>query len=626
MRELGRRLASVLTAGDLVILSGGLGAGKTTLTQGIGDGLGVRGPITSPTFVIARVHPPLAASAAGGNGAAGRGPALVHADAYRLGSVLELDDLDLDTDTASSVTVVEWGEGLAEGLSADRLEITIAPVAALGRDVRGGARTAATATRTGRWDGTAPTGRARCGYPRSASAGKASSCPSSVSLIVYSSALYSSDRLQPPLRLVSRSPTPHRRHAVTQHGSFPGRPRGRRARHQADVPEGEGYAAPPQDEREFPDLSPIRPRDARPRDGRGPGDWPGQQAQPGQYGPHGRGGQPGPGGDGGGYPAGRRRPGSSRNPAAPATAGGASPAAVRTAEWPAGRPPGRGQAHWPVRTASQAPGQPGGQSAQPSRPAASSAEQAQPQWADAQQARQEEDVPSWAEPDSVEAFSARWHRRGLDSRDDRRSGRRKRRRLLIAGGGAVAVVIAVAVYFLTGSSGNSANLGLGSLVTQFLPGEVQSVPDACNTVPSATLSQYLPGTPKQAAPPLNSGTDTQCTWTLDNAPTYRVLEVQIEAYTPSALVANSNGTGLVPPATAARPTRPRRPSPRTSTASQSGGEERAADGHDRRPIRHARRQRHVRLPGHPGVQRERARPPTWRPSSSATATSSSPWW
>ena len=131
MRELGRRLASVLTAGDLVILSGGLGAGKTTLTQGIGDGLGVRGPITSPTFVIARVHPPLAASAAA-IGAQGRGPALVHADAYRLGSVLELDDLDLDTDTASSVTVVEWGEGLAEGLSADRLEITITPDAAAG--------------------------------------------------------------------------------------------------------------------------------------------------------------------------------------------------------------------------------------------------------------------------------------------------------------------------------------------------------------------------------------------------------------------------------------------------------------------------------------------------------------
>lgn len=122
MRELGRRLGSVLRAGDLVILSGDLGAGKTTLTQGIGEGLGVRGPVTSPTFVIARVHPPSGASRAGAGGA---GPALVHADAYRLGSALELDDLDLDTDTAASVTVVEWGAGLAEGLAADRLEITI---------------------------------------------------------------------------------------------------------------------------------------------------------------------------------------------------------------------------------------------------------------------------------------------------------------------------------------------------------------------------------------------------------------------------------------------------------------------------------------------------------------------
>jgi tRNA threonylcarbamoyladenosine biosynthesis protein TsaE len=125
MRALGRSLAAVLRAGDLVILSGGLGAGKTTLTQGIGDGLGVRGPITSPTFVIARVHPPVAPSATGT-----APPALVHADAYRLGSALELDDLDLDTDTAASVRVVEWGEGLAEGLAADRLEITITPAAA----------------------------------------------------------------------------------------------------------------------------------------------------------------------------------------------------------------------------------------------------------------------------------------------------------------------------------------------------------------------------------------------------------------------------------------------------------------------------------------------------------------
>lgn len=118
MRDLGRQLAELLRAGDLVILGGPLGAGKTTLTKGIGDGLGVRGPVTSPTFVIARVHPSLAG-----------GAALVHADAYRLGSARELDDLDLDTDTDTSVTVVEWGEGLAEGLSGDRLEVTIAPAA-----------------------------------------------------------------------------------------------------------------------------------------------------------------------------------------------------------------------------------------------------------------------------------------------------------------------------------------------------------------------------------------------------------------------------------------------------------------------------------------------------------------
>jgi tRNA threonylcarbamoyladenosine biosynthesis protein TsaE len=114
MRDLGRRLAAGLRAGDLLVLSGPLGAGKTTLVQGIGDGLGVRGPITSPTFVIARVHPSLRG-----------GPALVHADAYRLGGVAEIDDLDLDASTDSSVTVVEWGEGLAEGLSEDRLEVAI---------------------------------------------------------------------------------------------------------------------------------------------------------------------------------------------------------------------------------------------------------------------------------------------------------------------------------------------------------------------------------------------------------------------------------------------------------------------------------------------------------------------
>jgi len=114
MHAYGRALAALLRAGDLVVLTGALGAGKTTLVQGVGEGLGVRGDITSPTFVIARVHP----STVGG-------PALVHADAYRLGSALELDALDLDASLDASVTVVEWGEGLAESLAADRLEVRI---------------------------------------------------------------------------------------------------------------------------------------------------------------------------------------------------------------------------------------------------------------------------------------------------------------------------------------------------------------------------------------------------------------------------------------------------------------------------------------------------------------------
>ncbi|WP_029663564.1 tRNA (adenosine(37)-N6)-threonylcarbamoyltransferase complex ATPase subunit type 1 TsaE [Cellulomonas sp. KRMCY2] len=113
-RAYGRALAGVLRAGDLVVLTGALGAGKTTLTQGIGVGLGVRGQVASPTFIIARVHPSLVG-----------GPSLVHVDAYRLGSLEELDALDLDAGLEESVTVVEWGEGLAEVLSSDRLEVTI---------------------------------------------------------------------------------------------------------------------------------------------------------------------------------------------------------------------------------------------------------------------------------------------------------------------------------------------------------------------------------------------------------------------------------------------------------------------------------------------------------------------
>jgi tRNA threonylcarbamoyladenosine biosynthesis protein TsaE len=113
-RVLGRRLATLLHAGDLVVLVGDLGAGKTTLTQGIGAGLGVRGQVASPTFIIARAHPSL-----------GDGPDLVHVDAYRLGSLDEVDALDLDSTLEDSVTVVEWGEGMVEQLSEDWLEVRL---------------------------------------------------------------------------------------------------------------------------------------------------------------------------------------------------------------------------------------------------------------------------------------------------------------------------------------------------------------------------------------------------------------------------------------------------------------------------------------------------------------------
>ena len=113
MQGLAANVASHCQAGDVLVLDGDLGAGKTTFAQGFGRALGVREPITSPTFVIARVH---------------RVPGrlgLVHVDAYRLGSALELDDLDLDADLAESVTLVEWGQGIAERLAGDRLHVRI---------------------------------------------------------------------------------------------------------------------------------------------------------------------------------------------------------------------------------------------------------------------------------------------------------------------------------------------------------------------------------------------------------------------------------------------------------------------------------------------------------------------
>jgi tRNA threonylcarbamoyladenosine biosynthesis protein TsaE len=146
MRDYGRALAAVLRAGDLVLLSGALGAGKTTLTQGIGAGLGVRGQVASPTFIIARVHPSLVG-----------GPALVHVDAYRLGSLDQVEALDLDASLEESVTVVEWGEGLVETLASDRLEVHIRrPHGGLEADLddaAGGTRTVRVRAVGERWAG-----------------------------------------------------------------------------------------------------------------------------------------------------------------------------------------------------------------------------------------------------------------------------------------------------------------------------------------------------------------------------------------------------------------------------------------------------------------------------------------
>ena len=112
MHEFGRTVAGLLQAGDLIVLTGPLGAGKTTFTRGLGEGLQVRGSVTSPTFVLARTHP----STIGG-------PPLVHVDAYRLGSALELDDLDIDF--VRSIVVVEWGRGMLNGIADSWLDIEI---------------------------------------------------------------------------------------------------------------------------------------------------------------------------------------------------------------------------------------------------------------------------------------------------------------------------------------------------------------------------------------------------------------------------------------------------------------------------------------------------------------------
>jgi tRNA threonylcarbamoyladenosine biosynthesis protein TsaE len=118
MVELGGRLAALLRAGDVVLLDGPLGAGKTTLVRGIGAGLQVRGQVSSPTFVIARRHRPQAGGPQAG------GPGLLHVDAYRVAAE-ELDDLELDVDLADCVAVVEWGTGKADHWSRAPLVVRI---------------------------------------------------------------------------------------------------------------------------------------------------------------------------------------------------------------------------------------------------------------------------------------------------------------------------------------------------------------------------------------------------------------------------------------------------------------------------------------------------------------------
>ncbi|WP_455834958.1 tRNA (adenosine(37)-N6)-threonylcarbamoyltransferase complex ATPase subunit type 1 TsaE [Pseudarthrobacter siccitolerans] len=138
--NLGVRLAGILEAGDLLVLSGELGAGKTTFTQGLGEGLGVRSGVISPTFVLVRIHPNLAAGPRPG------GPDLVHVDAYRLGSAAEIDDIDLENTLDSSVTVVEWGHDRVEHLSESRLEIDLHRAIGLGAPAASGAGSEPTET------------------------------------------------------------------------------------------------------------------------------------------------------------------------------------------------------------------------------------------------------------------------------------------------------------------------------------------------------------------------------------------------------------------------------------------------------------------------------------------------
>jgi hypothetical protein len=312
---------------------------------------------------------------------------------------------------------------------------------------------------------------------------------------------------------------------VTQPGSFPDRPRGRRARHGGDVPEGQRREARGPDEREFPDLEPTRAQ------------------RPSETGIGGR-GRHSAGRDGAGRDGGRREP------AAPGHAargtGGWEGGGGAPAPWGGDGAPAQGQryggqqpSHQDLRGIDQY----GGEqiSAQPQggpglQPPAAQAQRAPGQGTQVQGTRPWDGRDAEVSDDPMEAFSERWARRGVEGPAKRRRG------LLIGAGGVAVIAIAVIAYLGFGGHTGSGSVGFGSLVTTFLPGEVQKVPDACKSVSAATVSQYLPGGQANiAAPPLNGGAESQCTWTLDSPPTYRVIEVDVSAFSPTGL-ASGNGS------------------------------------------------------------------------------------
>jgi len=311
---------------------------------------------------------------------------------------------------------------------------------------------------------------------------------------------------------------------VTQHGSSPDRPRGRRARHSDEVP---------QDEREFPDLAPIRDRRLTESDNR--------ELPP---------------------TSGRGRHSAPTSPGAPT---GPARGDWGAAPWAEQEPQGHGQSaqyagqqgqqyapqqDYPQQDYAPQQGQQGQQGQQSLGQQPYSDQQSGAGQAPAAPTRNSRrgqrrqgatrDVPDTeVSDDPMEAFSARWHRRGAEVPQDVKA---RKRLYIITGGVAVIAIAAIVALTLNLTAGKPGKVGFSSLVTTFLPGEIQKVPDACKAVSPATLSQYLPsGQPAVAFPPLNGGTDSQCTWTLDKAPTYRVIEVDINAFSPSGL-ASGNGS------------------------------------------------------------------------------------